>query len=335
MAAIDLLEPVNLAGLFERFAAEEQQPLAQFFPPMPNPVAGPTISYDIVEYARDIAQFNTRDGSPTPVAQPVRATVTYRAPSICEQVTIPAHTLTNLRAPGETAQRNGESWVARNVQNLTRRLTRRIEVLRAQALGLNPANPGYLQFRLPGLAADTLVDLGYAPTHLSLHNSDWSAADADIIGDIEAGIGRIAEDSGKVADTLIVGSGVMAMLRQNDAVMNLVTDAERAQLLLGRGLLRIAETTIQVVRGVYDNGGVLTPYVPVNGVVLLASDNADRMLLECSPTSIHAPDGARGLFVWRTEGTGIRDGVTVEYEWTGCPIVAQPAEIIADVDVTS
>jgi len=293
------------------------------------------VTYDVVTYSRDIAELNTRDGAPNPVAQVKRGTVTLRAPSIAEEITIPAHTIANLRAPGELAQKNGEQWVARNIQNVTRRLERRIELLRAQALGLDPTNPGCLRFREPGLDSDTVIDLGYSASHLVLHTSDWSDSSADIVGDIEAGIAKIAEDGGKLADTLIVGSSVMSYLRNNAQVLSLITDVERGQFLLGGGMVRIAETNIRVVRGVYDDGGTLRPFVPANAVALLASDNSDRMLVECSPTSLHAPEGARGLFVHRVDGEGIRDGVTVQYEWTGCPVVMNPDEIIADVDVTS
>jgi len=337
MAAIDILEPYNLAGLFEKFNVEVDQPLATYFPVMPNPEAGNTISYDVLAYSRDVAAMNTRDGGPNPVAQIPRGTVTLCAPSVCEEINIPAHTLTNLRAPGEASQRNGEAWVSRNVQNLTRRLVRRIEVLRAQALGMNAANPGFLEFLEPGKVANTLVDLNYDPAHLLLHSASWAVAGTNIIGDLEAGITAIAQDGGKLANTLIVGSNVMAMLRGNDDVMELVTDVEKSQFLLGGGMVRIGGTNIQIMRGVYDGGpGVgLVPYIPANGVCLLASDNSDRMLLECSPTSVHAPEGTRGLFTWRVEGTEIRDGIKVQYEWTGCPVVTNPDEIIADVDVTA
>lgn len=332
---MDILEPVNIIGLSQKFAEAMELPLAAYFPRIGSPVPGATVTYDVITYSRDIAEINTRDGAPNPVAQVRRGTVTLRAPSIAEQLTIPAHTIQNLRAPGELAQRNGEAWVARNIQNMTRRLERRIELLRAQALGMDAENPGSLRFREPGLDADTVVDLGYRASHLSLHTSDWSDPDADIIGDIEAGIARIAEDGGKVADTLIVGANVMTYLRNNSAVINLVTDAERPQFLLGGGVVRLAGTTIQVVRGQYDDNGTLTPFIPENGAVLLASDNSDRMLIECSPTSIHAPEGTRGLFVHRIDGEGLRDGVTIQYEWTGVPVVMNPDEIVADVDVTT
>jgi len=332
---MDILEPVNIIGLSQKFAEALDLPLSAYFPRIGSPVPGATVTYDVVTYSRDIAELNTRDGAPNPVAQVKRGTVTLRAPSIAEQVTIPAHTVANLRAPGELAQKNGEQWVARNIQNLTRRLERRIELLRAQALGADPTRPGCLRFREPGLEEDTVVELGYRDDHLQLHTADWSDPDADIIGDIEAGIAKIAEDGGKVADTLIVGSRVMSYLRQNAGVQALLTDAERAQLLLGTGLLRLVDTNVRVVRGVYDDNGTLRPFIPENGVILLAGDNSDRMLIECSPTSLHAPEGTRGLFVHRIDGEGLRDGITIQYEWTGCPVVMNPDEIIADGDVTS
>lgn len=336
MPALDILEPQNLMGLYERFAAEQQLPLQPLFAARASETDGPTISWDIVEYGQEIAALNTRDGQPNPVAPVVRGVVTARCPTIAEQVTIPAQVLRDLRAPGSLTNANGEAWISRNTAALNRRLERRIEVFRAQALGLDATKPGYLRFRLPGMADETLVDLGFASAHKTMHSASWATASTDIIGDIEKAVALIEENSGVTPDTMIVGANVLGYLRKNTGILATITDVEKRAVLQTGRLEQLLGLAIIPARLRYrDDAGSMAYYVPANAVCICAAASMNRALFECAPASVWAPEGTRGLFIHRVEGNGIHDGVTVQYTWTGLPAVIAPDELVADVNVTA
>ncbi len=336
MAIPGILQPQSLLGLYEKFGEENPPLLEQWFPRRPSPDPGQTITYDVIEWSRMVADLNTRDGEPRPVKPAVRMTVTQAALHISESIYIRPSVMKDLRAPGSWQQRNGQTEIARAVKQLRLRMNRRLEILRAQCFG---AANGVLSFSIPGVSAAETVDLGYRSTHKAIDTATWSTVGNDILGDIAKAKTKIAQNGGAQATDMIVTGTVESYIRKNTAIINLLSPGNKDKMLYGE-LPQIMGLNIHTYDAGYtatdaaDAAGTLTQFFPGDFAVIFAGDNSNRELRETAPVSIHAPEGYKGAFFKTTLEDRLKGGAWVEYEWSGLPIVANPDEIVYDTDVT-
>jgi len=333
---VDILEIQSLLGLYTRYRDAAAQALDPYFTTRGNTEEGPSVNWDVLEMGRGIAKINTREGEPNQVKPPTRANITATGLNISEGIRIPPSILNDLRAPGELRVANGEQWVGWNILELRQRKEKRLELLKAQLMGQNASNPGYLQFRRPGLSTDTTVSLGFAAGHLAI-GSAWSTSSTDIIADIQAAKLKNIQDSGVKSDAMWLTSTVMGYIINNDQVNAFLSDIAKDEIRTTGRIKELCELELILVDAQYDatDAGSMTNYWPTNGVVIGPKTSTNRQIIECSPVSIHAPAGSRGMFLMTRDEAGIKGGKIIEYEWTGLPVYITPDEIMSDVDVTA
>ena len=328
-----MLQPQSLQGLYELFASEKASELLQWFPDISATEEGQLVQYDTLKYGRDVAQINTRGGTPNPVKPPVRGTVIGHTITMSEEIQIPNNVVKDLRAPGSMKPAAATSYVATAMKQLRLRVGHRKALFAAQCLGTASGN---LSFTLPGEAAVTTVSLNYLATHQAI-GSAWQTHTTDILANIRAAKVLVARDGGMPATDIVMNSITAGYLGINDNILDLLNLALRATLLEGGLPATICGLVPHVVDEVYvnDETGAVTELIPDNHVAILAGDNNGRGMIETAPQSDKAPEGHRGMFFHVVEGPNINDGVTVQYETNIFPLLANPNGIVYDTTVAA
>ena len=330
MAIPLLLQPQSLLGLYEKYGDETPCAVLNWFPDRPATEAGQSVQYDTIKYTTDVAQINVRGGQPNSVKPAVRGSVVGRAITLSEQIIIPPTVVKDLRDAGSNAPAGAQAYVARAMKQLRIRVGKRKALMAAQCLG---TASGLLSFTPPGAAAAETVSLNYTATHQTWSTA-MSTVGTDVMGTILDAKNLIVADGGKLPTEMVLNSVVGDYLAKNTKILSILSDVAKDKLLETGRLTRLCELNVHYIDDVYTvAGGANTKVIPDAFCAIFAGDNSDRGMIEMAPATLLAPDAHRGMFFHVVEGREINDPITVQYEYNFFPMLANPDEVVYDVNV--
>jgi len=327
--------------------------LAQYFTPVGNDISGPTVSYDILDYARSMARLTSRDGRAPRRPMPTRGTLQYKAPTIKESIELKASMLKDTRAVGSLDQNGRADLMQQAVRQTRIRVDQRIEWLRAQwltggallsATGTVPGDAdGNVYYDYFASAADAPLgpaNLGALATHVEAFVPGafgWNSVSADILGDLNHAAAVIEADSGITKPELVVlmNPNTHDYLPQNNYIQLFIESGGliRDQLEGTGYITNLWGFEVQSYGAMWhvdtetmNDAEGTEYYIPDNVVVITAKDNvkAGRELVECEPVDAQAPDGARGFFAFDDSDGRHPHHPEFGLEWTGGPTFNVP-----------
>lgn len=334
MALPDELTALGLSGWTERFGAEDVMLLASLFPSRGADHPGNAVAWDRVDMGREAAGFQAYNQPGDQIALTGRTRLSGVAPTIREAKRIPGEYIQWLLTPGSTTQAQGRLAVDREMRDLRGRIARRQEIMRSQILcGGNITG---------GIGADTTaidIDFSIPATHVDWGAANWDTAGTDILEDLEAGIELAETNGGVTPDALLCGRNIPRYLATNTIVQALMSEVQKEELR--RGLVtRIPGVELDVIpyrKGYINAAGNWTYYIGADACVLYSKDMGGPVAhtLECSSPDARAGTAHRGIFVHAWEEEQPPAGVWISMELTALPVLANPAAIVYDSDVTA
>ena len=238
-----------------------------------------TVEVDIVRKARRMSSYVTRGGIANPVKQKGFKTYSYQPPLLSD-----SHKLTvaelNQRIAGEDVYSPltpaARLQVARlnSIMEMSESFDRTEEYQCMEALfnaEISVSNGDTVSFPMSDNMLDVAVD------------TDWSDADADILGDLEAGYMRVLKASGEAPDELVLGSTALEGFLANTAILALLDNRNFnigvvAPQNLPQGATFIMKLTwksfsLNVIsyNAWYDVDGTDTAYIPAKKALLISS----------------------------------------------------------------
>ena len=274
--------------------------------------------WDIIHQSRDMADYASVDGEGHIVkrmgVQKQTATTAY----LREKKQIEGSSLAWLRKPGTEDKNYGEELIRNELEDLNRRLEKRKEWARWQALsGTLTVNQADVKF---------VVDYGIDASHKPTVGTAWSNIAADIINDLKTWKALIEKDSGEKAKTLYVNETVMAYLCKNTNIIALMSDDLSKKLLQEGIITKLAGLEIVVYNSGYvPAGGSYTYFIP-DDVAVMVTENGFARELTAPSTEMRA--GRRpGKFSksWEQEDPS---GVWVLIEEHTLPVIEKVENII-------
>jgi hypothetical protein len=330
MAIPLLLQPKSLLGLYEKYGNETPCKVLDFFPDRPATEPGQSVQYDTIKYTTDVARINVRGGDPNAVKPAVRGSVIGRAITLSEEIIIPPTVVKDLRDAGSNAPAGAQAYVARAMKQLRIRVAKRKALMAAQCLG---TASGLLSFTPTGAAAAETVDLNYTTAHKTWSTA-MSTAGTDVMGTILSAKLLIVQDGGKTPTEMVLNSVVGNYLATNTKILSILSDVAKDKLRETGRISRLCELDVHYIDDTYTvEGASSTKVLPDAFCAIFAGDNSDRGMIEMAPASLLAPDSHRGMFFHVKEGTNINDPITVQYEYNFFPMLANPDEVVYDVNV--
>lgn len=334
------LRTAALMGMFEEYS-EVDTPLSVYWPLVPNPSFGTTVSYDVVSHTQKRGRVNTRSGRANYESGPTLRTVTFEAETWREGRRIKPATVRDLRRPGSRTENRGSSEVARQTLDLHNSYERFVEWLRAEGL------QGVKTFYPPGLDETYEENLLTDTSNLvAAVAGGWDDAMADeaaardrleeIRVDFETAALALAEE-GLQLDTVLMNSATRgyideaAILSGYEVLMNQILEDGHITELFGYEITTRDETYVHPITE------TVTYYIPDNAVVFTDSNNskAGRQMVECEAVDDLAPDGHMGLFTTSRSDNEAPGGQKITAEWTGGPMITNPAGVYVLQDVTN
>jgi hypothetical protein len=330
MALPSELTANGLMGWVERFGEEEPMLLEEYFPARPNEGSDNQVRWDIVDLTREVAGFVSYNAPGLQVANTEIQAKSVLAPTVREKKRIPGTYIQWLRAPGSLTQTQGRAAIDRELRSLRNRIRRRQELLRAQCL------MGAMTYIIDGVTYT--VDTEIPDTHENPGAVDWSDPTADVLNELADWVALIEADGGLAPDTLLVGRNVIGYLLANDAISKMLSDIAKEELRGGM-ITRLPGVNLDIrvyTRGYVDGTGTYTPYIPADGVVMLASEIAGTAAwtVECRSNDARAGEAQRGLFLHSWEEDEPPAGVWVSAESTAIPVLGNAAAVVYDEDVS-
>lgn len=351
------LQPQVLLGLWQKYSQFSPFLVRELFPPRPNPAPGATITYDVYEYNRGMANPVARF-APAPRGKfPVRTRVSVDAITLKEELEPELEALLDGTAPGSLTESNREAAVATALRQLRLRFDRRMEWLAAQwmtggallssdgvPVGAKATGTIYLDWPSVSGTAPLSFNAGFSSSHIDgAVAASWATASTDIKGDLDAARLKILEDTGIEAWDVLMNSVTHKLLLNNTLAQKSLVKND--QVAASGYLEQIWGYRIHV----YDGGWYgstdtmasgnlqLYKYIPDNLVVVFSADNvaSGRFLLECSPSDAQAPPGHRGVYAWADQSPTHPHNTVYGLEWTGLPVIQEPDSIYVYTDVTS
>lgn len=347
MPTIPELSPQVIMGVYEKFGSFAN-PFAQYFPPRPNPIVGPTVQYDIVTMRNQLARFVAREAPAPRMEGPTRNLVVYEALTLKESLKLPPE-FVDIRRAGSISESGREAEVARAIRQIRLDFDRRIAWLEAQWLtfgallssaGVVPNTAAsingtvYLDYSSSKSANPMSVNLQIDSDHCDLAvAASWATTTTDIRGDIDAARIIVEQDSGVSPRLVLLNSNTMNYILKNDDAQLSVEFNNEVNRLGSMNEFRLWGYTFRPINDQWTMdadtmaSGTSTAYYIPNNLVILMPEDADlagRSLLECSPSDWNAPPEARGLYAFEDEEERHPHGSIPGLEWTGGPALLQP-----------
>ncbi len=348
------LSPIVLQGLYQRFTSFDSV-LSQFFSPVPNPVVGNKITYDLLDFRQDMARATPRHAPAPKMRMPTRGQVYIQAPTYKQQIEPEIVSLLDSRAAGSLSESAREQMIANAIRQIRLNHDRRQEWLRAQWLtggamltdaGVVPGAANgtiYLDYPAVDSTEPLTVASGIDSDHITATvGASWAVAGTDIRGDLESARRTILQASGVDANLVLLNSTTMDYLYGNTAamqsefIMTQVARYGRLRELWGYEFLAY-DRGFQVAPEMASTAGTAALFIPDNVVILTSRDNTacGRELIECSPSDLDAPQGSRGVYAWQDRDGQHPHHVQYGLEWTGTPAIKNINSMYVWTDVTA
>lgn len=347
------LQPQAIQDLYTRLKPATTL-LAEFFPPRPNQVVGARVTYDVLDYRNALARAVPR-GAEAPLREaPTRSTVSFEAPTFKDALRIPREWF-DARAAGSMDAPAREQLVAAAVQQLRLNHEKRLEWLRAQWItggallksdGSVPGVAGgdvYLDYASDLKSAPQSVSLGLDSTLVAATvSASWATASTNILKDLNAAREKVEAASGVSPRTVLLNANTMAYINGNTAAN--ASEVAKTEIFRNGFLAQAWGYEFLVYNAKFaidtytmnDTAGT-EYYIPDNVVVLLSRDNvaSGRAMVECSPSDVNAPTGARGAYAWIDQVAVHPHGEVPGIEITAGPMIAIPDSMFIWKSVTT
>lgn len=351
----------TLLATYEKYANYDSK-LAKYFPAVGAENGGNFVKYDVLAYNRSLAPMVAYGARAPKGAMPVRSQVAFEPPTYKESIAFEVEMLKSVRDVGKLTA-SQQAQVGRAIRQLRLNFDRRKDWLRAQWLtagqlltsaGVAPkatsvagADTVYLDSRYSKTSTPQAIDLGFTASHCDgVVAASWATATTNIKADLDAWKLLIAQDSGVDATHVITNSTVMAYIEACTG-SGTRSDNYRQEYDETGKYRKIWGYTFDVIDDQWpfdslsmatDTGATgMVSLIPGKMLILTSLDNvaAGRMMIECEPSDVRAPQGARGMFMWQ-DGDWQHPHVP-EYgaEWTGAPAITIPDATVVVPDVTS
>lgn len=354
MAIPTELQPDVMLGVFEKYNTVAGR-LAKYFPPLPNPKAGNSVNYEVVDMGRRHAPIVARGDRAPARPAPTRTRVSYEGVTVKGQLPLDPEIQKDMLNPGSMDEVSREKHVSLAIRALRLDFERTWEFLRAQWMtgGALVASDGsvpgggdgtiYMPFE--GVATDSplSISMGMLATHIDATVAvSWATSTTNVLGDLEAASALLSADGSVVADTVILNSTTMKYLRGNDDV---VASNDAKGELFRKGKLEdfwgfhfdIIDDVFPITTDMFNDTAGTQKLIP-NNVVIVTSSNNDacgRGMLECEAVDTRAGAGQRGLFSWTDEDGEHPHAISPGSEWTGGPIWENVDGLYVFTDVTA
>ena len=215
---MDLFEPRTMLEAVEQMKRARRFLGTTFFGASPVNFVTKHVDIDIMKGQRKMAPF-VRPNRPGQVVDRTGSVMrSYTPPYIKPKLETSAGLLLNHRQPGEhiysgrtPLQRAGEQ-LARDMEDLDDQINRREEWMAAQALTSG-------QVHVVGDGVDDIIDYQMSATHLVTEATLWSAAGSDPIADLRKYKRRIAKDSGRTANAVVMSAEAADAFLDNESVI--------------------------------------------------------------------------------------------------------------------
>ncbi len=335
MPDISLFEPQVLRGVVEKLTTPQNLVLLNEVPQDSHPF--PTISWDVIEGQRNIAQPNVPNSEENVVARQSRRTVSTGFIYLREKKVFEPTTLHWVREPGELARTNAEKAVVREIADLNVRF----DVFAEWALWR--ALEGQITTTTPdGYEVD--IDYGMAATHQPSAGTAWATATpAQIVDDIRTWKRVIQADAGVKANRAYANETTVSKIFDSFAATGVATTFMGGTLLSDRMKDEFYATGMlpgfmgldwQTVEQVYTpvTGGSETSFVPDDSVFIGDfTTNRPIELVNGPAADDEAPSGFTGKFAktWKEKDPSARQYLI---EWNLVPRVTNSDNwVVADV----
>lgn len=320
-----ILEVQNLTGAVKAFDFSDEFPsakLAFLFPE--NKVEGDKADIDVIFTSAEVPEF-VSPGAPARNRKLMdRGTISVRMPYIKESFFINAEMTQRLREAGKETAQSAVAKLAEELEESTRRVHRGIELLKFKALSTS------YQVVMDG----RLVTIDSPYDSDSLKTTDWTAANADIYGDLTAWRRAVVQNSGRRLSHVLLNSNTAKLLYQNSDIRALLPGTSVAERMVMEGVeeLRLYGLTWLVWDAFYVDpwDGTTKPYIEDNVVVLVPS-SPDWSELQVGQVH-YVNDSGNIVKDWGpvswTEVVKNPVGVTVYVAWCGLAVVKVPKAVI-------
>lgn len=215
---MDLFEPRTMLEAVEQMKRARRFLGTTFFGASPVNFVTKHVDIDIMKGQRKMAPF-VRPNRPGQVVDRTGSVMrSYTPPYIKPKLETSAGLLLNHRQPGEhiysgrtPLQRAGEQ-LARDMEDLDDQINRREEWMAAQALTSG-------QVHVVGDGVDDIIDYQMSATHQVTEATLWSAAGSDPIADLRKYKRRIAKDSGRTANAVVMSAEAADAFLDSESVI--------------------------------------------------------------------------------------------------------------------
>jgi len=336
MPDIDLLNPMVLRGVVEKFVTPETLIMLNKTPQTPWPF--PSVTWDVIRGSRMVAKPNVPNAEAHIVPRLGRSQESAAFVYVREKKIFSPTTIHWLRTPGQIAATNAEAAVLREVNDLNQRLDNLAESLLWSALR------GTLAFDYPDV--QQTVDYKFPATHLPHPTVGWNTATPQqIVSDIRAWKRLIFRDGRVPAKDVYATELTMSYIFDSFAstgnaggnffggalLSDRMKDQYYAQGTLP-GFMGLNWTPIETVYE--DDLGNQTLFVPDGALYMGNYDDQRPIEMMIGPTADdEAPDNYTGKYTktWKEPDPSARQYLI---EWHFLPVITRPEQMLFVQDVT-
>lgn len=310
-----ILQHETMTALVKKFPLQQHIGSALF---KEEKIGTQTAEWDVIHQSREMADYIVPDGEGHIVANMGLDHKTATVALLKEKKQLKGSTLSWLRKPGTEHIKLGEQKIKDELEDLNRRLEKRKEWARWQALsGTLTVDQARVKFA---------IDYGIDASHKPTVGTAWSDVAADIIGDLNTWKALIQKDSGEKAETLYVNTKVMEYMCKNTAIVALMSDSLSMKALQEGIITKIVDLNIIVYdSGYMPKGGSYTKFIPDDVAVMVTAKGFAK---EYTAPSLDIKSGFRpGKFSksWITDDPA---GVWVLVEENTLPVIEKVENIV-------
>lgn len=331
MPDISLFQPQVLRGVVEQLTTPQTLTLLNKIPQSPWPY--PTMSWDVITSARNLAQPNIPNSEANVVQRQVRSNRSASFIYLREKKVFEPTTLHWVRTPGDIAKTNAEKAVLREIGDLNTRFDLFAEYALWQAL------TGELAMTTPE-GYNTTIDYDFHADHTPDAGTSWATATPEaIVADLRAWKQLVVRNGGVPATEAYGNETTISQIFDSFATTGTATTFMGGTLLSDRmkdeyyktgtlpGFMGLDWTVVEQSYVPYA-GGAQETFIDDNVVILGNLSDGVPVELAIGPSADdEAPSGYTGKFAktWKEKDPSQRQYLL---EWNLLPIITRPDQLV-------
>ncbi len=250
----------TMLAVFQKFATPPEFLGVRYFPE--ELIDGENAVWEEVRYNRGQGYYVDKDAPAKRVRPTSRKVKSATLARIAMEKALPQSYLLYERSPGSFDRSIIEEKVTREQRDLWNRVLRAREIAAWQVLFEHKFTASY-----EGTNIEVTFDVD--ATHKPVVAKSWADPTADIISDIETYKEVVSKDADEDPVLMVVPPVVMRYMIKNQSVRDLMGEELKDQIRLTGRIQRLLELDIEVYgKGYVPDGGVWTPYVPQNKILI-------------------------------------------------------------------